>query len=155
MVHANDAPWGAARRTGMGIRHGDGGEAAADRLLSRISAWFQGPGELAALPPEEVERMARDIGFSADQLRDMAAMGPDAARLLHERLSALGLSPADVDRVAFGLIRDLERDCACCGSKEQCEKDLAHQPDSPGWMAYCANAGTIDAIRRTKGRAAI
>ncbi len=127
----------------------------AESFLSRLAAWFQAPGELAALPREEVERIAHDIGMSAAELREVAARGPGGADLLHERLAAMGLSRADVDRVAFGLMRDLERDCACCGSKDECAHDLREQPDSPGWTGYCANAATLESIRRTKGRAPI
>ena len=79
-------------------------------------------------------------------------MGPRSAELLHRRMEALGVTHADIDRLSFGLIRDLERDCSCCSAKDECRADLVHQPESPGWTAYCANARTLDAARKARGR---
>jgi hypothetical protein len=124
-------------------------------LLERLAGLFRTRSELDGLAGEDVERMAHDIGLSAEELREVVAQGPRGSDLLYERLKAQGVSPADIDRIAFGLIRDLERDCSCCGSKAECTHDLETQPESPGWMSYCANAGTIEAVRRSKGRAAI
>jgi hypothetical protein len=124
-------------------------------LLERLAGLFRSRSELDGLPGDDVERMAHDLGLSACVLRDVVAQGPHGADLLYDRLKAEGVSPADIDRIAFGLMRDLERDCACCASKAECAQDLDVQPTSPGWMAYCANAGTIEAVRRSKGRAAI
>jgi hypothetical protein len=124
-------------------------------LLDRLSHWFSDRNELSALPKAEVERMAQDLGMSASELRDVSARGPHAADLLRVRMAALGLTEADIDRLAFGLIRDLERDCACCASKAECREDLAKHAESPGWMAYCANAQTLDAAASMKGRAPI
>ena len=133
------------------IRHAD----AANGLLERLADWWRNRSEFAALPGDEVERMAHDLGMSGGELRDLAAMGPHAADLLRVRMAALGIGEADIERMSFGLMRDLERDCACCGSKAECRDDLAHRPDSPGWMAYCANAQTLEAARCAKGRAPI
>jgi hypothetical protein len=124
-------------------------------LISRLAAWLQGGGELSRLNADEVDRMARDMGLPADQLHALAAEGPGDAALLHRRLAALGLTTADAERVAFGLTRALETDCACCSSKEQCRSDLDAQPEAPGWMAYCANATTLAAIAGCKGRAPV
>jgi hypothetical protein len=130
-------------------------ESATKRFIDRLAQWFTGGSELAHLTSHEVERMAHDCGMSADQLRNFVSMAPGAADLLHVRLGALGLSTADIDRIAFGLTRDLERDCSCCCSKEQCAKDLEERPSAAGWMAYCANAQTLDAAARLKGRVMI
>jgi hypothetical protein len=130
------------------------GHSKAEGLVDRIFGWLRG-GEFDRMPADEVERMAHDIGLSGGELRDLAAKGSDGADLLYARMSALGVTAADIDRMAFGLTRDLEKDCACCCSKEQCAGDLAKQPDAPGWMAYCANAATLEAASRVKGRAII
>lgn len=124
-------------------------------LLERLSRWFSGRSELSMLPEDEVERMAQDLGMSASELRGVAAKGPHAADLLRVRMAALGLTPADIDRLAFGLMRDLQRDCACCASKDECREDLSHQPESPGWMAYCANAQVLESACAARGRAPI
>src|SRR5262245_34703998 len=73
--------------------------------------------------PEQIERSARELGISARDLKDLTARGPEAADLLYQRMTALGLSEADVKRIAPGILRDLERTCSCCGSKGICERE--------------------------------
>jgi hypothetical protein len=123
-------------------------------VLERISNWWR-QGELSALPTDEVDRIAADLGMSTSQLHDLAAQGPGGADLLYERLDALGVSRADVERMAHGLMRDLERDCACCADKGRCSHDLASRPDDAVWTQYCPNAATLQALQRTRGRAPI
>ena len=89
--------------------------------------------------------------MSASALKDLAARGPDAANLLYERMRALGLSKADVDHAAQGVMRDLQKTCACCNEKGICEKDLSKQPDDPGWKSYCPNAVTLESLAKLKG----
>lgn len=124
-------------------------------LLDKLAHWWRCNHEFSMLPADEVQRMSRDLGMTTDELRAIAAMGPDSAALLHERMAALGVTPVDIDRLSFGLIRDLERDCSCCSAKDECRADLVHQPESPGWMAYCANAQTLESARRSRGRIAL
>ena len=92
------------------------------------------------------------MGISTDTLRDLVARGPGAANLLYERMQALGISRADVDKAAQGVIRDLQRTCACCNEKGVCEKDLADRPDDPVWKNYCPNAVTLESLSELKAR---
>ncbi len=121
-------------------------------LLQRLAHWWRCNRELSQLSVDELDRMSRDLGMTPGELRHIASMGPESAELLHQRMDALGVTQADLDRLAFGLTRDLERDCSCCSSKDECRADLVHQPESPGWAAYCANAQTLEAARRARGR---
>ncbi len=123
-----------------------------ESLLQRLAHWWRCNRELLTLSVEELDRMSRDLGMTVTELQHIASMGPDSAALLHQRMDALGVTAADIDRLAFGLVRDLERDCSCCASKDECRADLVHQPESPGWMAYCANAQTLEAARKVRGR---
>jgi hypothetical protein len=124
--------------------------AAVEALLTRVRDWWQRHNELSGLDPKELERVASELGMSASALEDLAERGPDAANHLYERMHALGLSKADVEHAAFGVLRDLQRTCACCNEKGQCEKDLLERPDNPGWKSYCPNAATLDALVRLK-----
>ena len=81
--------------------------------------------ELSDLDAKELGRVAADLGMSTNALKDLVARGPDAANLLYERMQALGISKADVDSAAYGVMRDLQRTCACCNEKGVCEKDLS------------------------------
>lgn len=128
----------------------EGASTVAFRFLSRLRDWWQRRGELDAMDPVELQLMARDLGMTGGELKDLAARGPDAARLLYERMRALDLTKEDVDRVVHGLMRDLERTCSCCGEKRVCERDLAAQPDDPDWADYCPNAVALTGVKIVK-----
>jgi len=119
---------------------------AVEVLLTRVRDWWRRQNELSGVDPKELERVAADLGMSTNALKDLAARGPDAANLLYERMHALGISKADVDSAANGLMRDLEKTCACCNEKGICEKDLAKNPDDPVWRSYCPNAVSLETL---------
>ena len=122
-------------------------------LLGRVRDWWRRQEELSALGNKEIGRVADDLRISTDTLRDLVARGPDAANLLYERMQALGVSNRDVDRAAQGVMRDLQRTCACSNEKGVCEKDLAERPDDPVWKSYCPNAVTLESLSELKARA--
>ncbi len=124
-------------------------------IFAKLMARWREQSELSQLPAGELGRLAGELGMSGDELASLAAKGPHASDLLYERMEALGVSRADADRVAHGLMRDLEKSCACCGDKSQCKHDLHAHPDDPVWKEYCPNAITLEALKRMKGRAAI
>lgn len=125
---------------------------AVDRLLAHLRDWWRARDELIGLDRSELERIAGELGMSAHDLEDLAARGPAAANQLYERMRLLGLTRADAERIAHGLMRDLERTCACCSDKSACEKDLARHPNDPTWKDYCPNAATLESIMSAKGR---
>ena len=125
---------------------------AVDHFLTRLRDWWHHHGELRNVDRNEFERIAGEFGMTARDLEDLAARGPHAADLLYERMQALGIARADVEDVARGLMRDLERTCACCNGKDACKQDLARRPDDPAWKDYCPNAISLNSVKRTKGR---
>lgn len=129
--------------------------APAEGFFAHLLARWRDQLELSRLPSGELDRVAHELGMSGDELKSLAAKGPHASDLLYERMQALGVSRADVDRLGWGLIRDLEKSCSCCSDKGQCKADLAAHPDDPVWKGYCPNAVTLDAIRRIKGRGVV
>jgi hypothetical protein len=80
---------------------------AVETLLARVRDWWQRQEELSALDDKEIGRVAADLRISTNTLRDLVSRGPDAANLLYERMHALGISKADVDRTADGVMRDM------------------------------------------------
>ncbi|HEY5829065.1 MAG: hypothetical protein ACAH24_12495 [Hyphomicrobiaceae bacterium] len=124
----------------------------ADRFLARLRDWWQARDELGGLDRHELERLAGEFGMSARDLEDLAAHGPGAADLLYERMHALGITRDDAERLARGLMRDLERTCSCCADKGVCRKDLAAHPEDPAWKTYCPNAISLESVQATKGR---
>ena len=125
--------------------------AAVEALLSHLRDWWRARNELAGIDPTELGRVAAELGMTPEGLQDMVARGPDAANLLYERMRALGISRPDVEHAASGLMRDLERTCACCNEKGVCAKDLTKQPNDPGWKNYCPNAVSLESLMRLKG----
>jgi hypothetical protein len=125
---------------------------AVEELLTRVRDWWRRQEELSLLDDREVGLVAADLGISTTVLKDLVARGPDAAHLLYERMKALGISKADVDHAAYGVMRDLQRTCACCNEKGICEKDVAERPDDPVWETYCPNAVTLSSLARMKSR---
>jgi hypothetical protein len=102
---------------------------------------------LDACDKNEIARIARDVGLSPHDLREMAALGPDAAKQLLDRMDALHL---DADALANSdptTMRDLQRLCSSCVSKKRCQRDLLLVPDDPMWRHYCPNADTLDALQ--------
>lgn len=101
--------------------------------------------ELTACGCGDVERMARDLGMSADELRQAAATGN--ADLLFARLAGVGIDVAKIDPT---ILRDLQRCCAACDSKTLCEHELEDRPVAAKWPAYCPNEQTINALAMMK-----
>jgi hypothetical protein len=124
---------------------------AVETLLVRVRDWWRTQNELAGINPGELDRVAADLGMSAGALKGLVARGPDAANLLYERMHALGISKADVDHAAQGVMRDLQKTCACCNEKSVCEWDVHERPDDPGWKSYCPNAVTLESLVKLKG----
>ena len=122
-------------------------------LLGRVRDWWRRQEELRALDDKEIGRVAGDLHISTNTLRDLVARGPGAADLLYERMQALGISKADVDRTAEGVMRDMQRTCAVCRKKGVCEWDVRERPDDPVWKTYCPNAVTLESLTKLKGQA--
>ena len=115
--------------------------------LSRLRQWWRRRNELDTMDECELERIAGDLGMSGSELKELAARKPDTADQLHQRMHQLGLTRADVERLAHGLMWDLERTCACCSQKGTCKKDLATHPQDPSWGGYCPNATALTAVK--------
>ena len=102
--------------------------------------------ELAVCPPEELRRIARDVGISAAALRCAGGAHPGPSELLPLRLQQLGMDPGFVKHSQTAAYRDLERVCATCNSWRRCARDLRRGGVQAGMESYCPNAPTIDAL---------
>lgn len=98
------------------------------------------------LPDTDVERIARDVGVSARELRVLACHDDDQPLPLMRMMAALQLDAAAVDRRDPATFRDLQRVCAMCEDKKRCGRDLA-DGDAVIWFEdYCPNASTLKAL---------
>jgi uncharacterized protein DUF6455 len=108
--------------------------------------------ELAACPPTELQRIARDIGVSVSDLRIMATPHPGAGELLPKRLALIGLDAAYVKSALPDTYRDLERTCAMCRAWRACARDVANGDVQSGMESYCLCSPTIDALTLDRAR---
>jgi hypothetical protein len=107
----------------------------------------KGPAlELKCCGEDEVERLAKDVGLSASELRRLANLGPDSADLLLRRMAALDLDRNEVSRTEPRTFQDLQRVCTMCNSHRRCSRDLARDSADPAWQDYCPNATTLMAL---------
>lgn len=120
--------------------------AGAISFLSRLREWWRRHSELETMDRGELERMASDLGMTGSQLKELAAHGPHAADQLRERMHLLGVTSADVERVAHGLMWDMERTCIRCNQKGTCRRDLATHPYDATWAGYCPNAVALTTV---------
>ena len=124
------------------------------RPIARLVQWWRTRSELADLEccgSAEVDRMARDLGMSASELRELASHGPNAAELLNRRMAALRIDPEHVGALDPFMLRDLQRLCTTCTSRKRCARDLADPAgdlaqNRQDWPDYCPNAATLNML---------
>ena len=121
--------------------------------IKAISQWWQdwirtgsALAELKCCGEEEVERLAKDMGMSACELRRLASHGADSADLLLQRMAVLDLDRKEVSQAEPRTFQDLQRVCTMCQSRRRCTRDLARDAADPVWEDYCPNAGTLMAL---------
>jgi len=112
---------------------------AAKSIWARRRA-MNGLGDCDAL---EVRRVAQELGISVAELRSLASRDKTAANLLYRRLETLRLDPASID---LAVMRDLQRCCSNCNSKQLCVHELEDKPKTASWPKYCPNEDTIAAL---------
>ena len=119
-----------------------------DAILQWCRDWTRrgSASELKCFGEEEVERIAKDVGVSASELRTLARFGPEAADLLLRRMAALDLDRNEVARTEPGTFQDLQRVCTMCESHRRCARDFARDSANPEWKDYCPNAATLIAL---------
>ena len=84
--------------------------------------------------------------MSSAELEALVRQGPHAADELPKMLTALGVDQVDLARTEPLVLRDMERVCALCNHKRQCDRDLAAGTAAAHYEEYCANAPTIDSL---------
>lgn len=111
--------------------------------------------ELDSCGPDQTERMAKDLGISSAELRQLASYRADESDLLRQRMTKLGLDPEELARSDPATLRDLQRLCTMCTSRGRCARDLKRNAADPHWQAwrenrdwreYCPNAATLNLL---------
>jgi hypothetical protein len=102
--------------------------------------------ELSVASPEEVVRIARELGVHPPELAQAASGWPEAAALLRRMLIALGIDPDAPALKDHAIVGELQRLCASCEHKGECANDLAKGTAPENFYAYCPNAKALDSI---------
>jgi len=99
--------------------------------------------ELQALGNAELERMVQDAGLTFGDVLELTKRSGDSAALLYRRLEQAGVDFRSIDSA---VLRDMQRCCSFCESKEQCTHELEDKPKAANWPDYCPNRMTIEAL---------
>ena len=107
--------------------------------------------EFGMCGPDEVMRMAQEIGLTPSQLRELSK-GHGNANLLKSMLVALHVDPkviADMDPL---VMRELKWLCITCSNKKRCENELAKGTAAEHFREFCPNAVSLDELFDQKGQ---
>src|SRR5262245_30747357 len=123
-------------------------------FMRRIAGWWRSFTEcdatlmaLQIMGPEEVERLAHDVGITGPDLQTLAGRWPDSTELLSQRLAVLAIDERALERREPQVVRDMQRVCTLCAEKRRCQHNLAVDPHDESWSDYCPNAQTLKGLK--------
>jgi transcriptional regulator with XRE-family HTH domain len=120
-----------------------------DNLITAFGDWLKHRrelNELRQLNTSEFERIATELRVSPGDLNELVRQGPHAADELPKLLKILGIDEEALARTQPMVLRDMERVCALCSSKGECDRDLAAGTSAEHYAGYCLNASTIETL---------
>jgi Family of unknown function (DUF6455) len=120
-----------------------------ESLIDLFARWLQHRREIAdrcACDATEYALIARDMGLSPSELDQLVRRGPHAADELPKMMAALGLDAKAIARAQPLVVRDLQRVCALCEQKKQCDRDLGAGTAAQHYKEYCLNASTFASL---------
>jgi transcriptional regulator with XRE-family HTH domain len=120
-----------------------------EMLIDTFAAWLKHRRELnemRQMDRSDFDRIASDLRVSPGELDTLVRNGPHAAEELPHLLRALGIDEASLARTEPLVLRDLQRVCALCHYKRQCDRDLIAGSSAEHYQGYCPNAATIDGL---------
>ena len=126
-----------------------------ERLANTFRDWLrhrQELREIRRLDTAEFDRIASDLRISPADLDELVRQGPHAADELSRLLEALGLGEQDLARIEPMILHDMERVCALCGHKRECDRDLTAGTSAGRYQEYCLNAPTIAELGKLAGQ---
>jgi len=124
-------------------------------LIDTFADWLKHRRELSEIRQMDrgdFERIASELRVSPGELDTLVRRGPHAADELPRLLKALGIDQTDLARTEPMVLRDMERVCALCHDKRQCDRDLAAGTSAERYEGYCLNATTINALAPQSGK---
>ena len=132
-----------------------------DTAIKAIGDWVSNyrsaigfSNEFGKCGPDEVMRMAKEIGVTPSQFHELVSKGPGTANLLKTMLVALHVDPkviADMDPL---IMRELKWLCISCSNKKRCEHELARGTATEHFRQFCPNAVSLDELLEQKRQSA-
>jgi hypothetical protein len=122
-----------------------------EAFIDIFARWLERRREIAELctcdaMTAEFARIANDLGLSPGELDQLVRSGPHAADELPKMMAALGFDAKAIARAQPLVIRDLQRVCALCEQKKQCNRDLAAGTAAQRYREYCPNTTTLASL---------
>ena len=108
--------------------------------------------EFGLCEPDEVMRMAKEMGLTPCQLSELASEGPGTANLLKNMLVALHVDPKVVANTDPFIRQELQWLCLTCTNKKRCEHELAKGTATDHFREFCPNAVSIDELFDQNGQ---
>lgn len=126
-------------------------------FLDAVAGWFKKPryprggrDELRQCSPEEIMKVAKDLGVPLSDLGGLAAKAPDAANDVSKMLRVLSIDESTLAKGNPATMRDLQRTCMLCVQKGRCRHEFARFTAAQNFHEFCPNAYTLDALLRQK-----
>lgn len=116
-------------------------------LIHTFSDWLKHRRELIEmrqLDRADFNRIAQDLLVSPNDLEELVRHGAHAAAELPVMLKALGIDERKLAQTQPMLLRDMERVCAMCNQKAQCDRDLTAGTAAEHYEGYCLNAPSLE-----------
>lgn len=120
-------------------------------LIDTFADWLKHRRELAEirqLDSAEFDRIAADLEISLYDLDQLVRHGLHAADELPLVLNALGIDQAKLEKTQPRVLHDMQRVCALCRHKAQCDRDLIAGTSAAHYEGYCPNAATLGVIEK-------
>jgi hypothetical protein len=120
--------------------------------VSKFRRIFGLQDELGQCGPDEVKRVASDLGLTPSVVSELAQKGHDAADLLKKMLAALHVDPNVLANAAPQIIGDLRRACIACSERKRCVQEVANGLAGEHFRDFCSKAFTFDVLFGLKGK---
>jgi hypothetical protein len=120
-----------------------------DKPINMFDSWLKHRQEIREMREFDIgefARIAHELGVTPDDLDTLVRRGLDAIEELPKLLTALGVDEKAIARTLPLVLRDMERVCASCQQKRQCDHDIAAGTSGQHYEEYCDNAATINSL---------
>ena len=120
-------------------------------LIDTFGEWLRHRrdlNEMRLLDRTDFDSIANDLRVSPGDMEELVRQGSHASDELPKMLEQLGIDENRLARTQPLLMRDLERVCALCCHKAQCDRDLASGTAAEHYDGYCPNASTLETLDR-------